>query len=85
MSRYGTMSTMVDGEWRPVPSLPDFEGVRHDGSQFIIEAKVCTQPAFRMNVDKIKHKQVKHMLDRSDFNVPCYVAIHFNERMGAAA
>jgi len=83
MSRYGTMSTMVEGEWRPVPSLPDFEGVVHGGSQFIIEAKVCSQNKLRFQKQFIKHKQVQHMLDRSDFEVPCFVLIHFNERLGA--
>lgn len=83
MTRYGTQVSMVNGEWLPVPSYPDFEGVLHDGRQFIIEAKVCSQPSFRMAKEKIKHKQVQHMLKRSKFDVRCFVVIHFNERLGA--
>jgi len=82
MGRYGTMVSMVDDAWLPVPSLPDFDGVRGSGRQFIIEAKVCSQPSFRIQSDKIKHKQVKHMLKRSQFGVDCHVLIHFNARTG---
>jgi hypothetical protein len=82
MGRYGTMVSMVDDAWLPVPSLPDFDGVRGSGRQFIIEAKVCSQPSFRIQSDKIKHKQVKHMLKRSRFGVDCHVLIHFNARTG---
>jgi hypothetical protein len=83
MGRYGTMVSMVDDAWLPVPSLPDFEGVRSSGRQFIIEAKVCSQPSFRIQNDKIKQKQLRHMLKRSRFNADCYVLIHFNARLGA--
>ena len=82
MGRYGTMVSMVDDAWLPVPSLPDFEGVRSSGRQFIIEAKVCSQPSFRIQSDKIKQKQLRHMLKRSRFNADCYVLIHFNARLG---
>jgi hypothetical protein len=82
MGRYGTMVSMVDDAWLPVPSLPDFDGARANGRQFIIEAKVCSQPSFRIQNDKIKQKQLRHMLKRSRFNVDCYVLIHFNARLG---
>jgi penicillin-binding protein-related factor A (putative recombinase) len=84
LSRYG-VQTMVgtDGKLLAVPSLPDFEGaVAPDGRQFIIEAKVCAQSAFPLTPDKIKPRQVRHMLERSRFGVACFVAIHFAERIG---
>ena len=83
MGRYGTQVSMVDNLWMPVPSYPDFDGVQAGGRQFIIEAKVCTQPSFRIQKDKLKHKQVRHMLTRGRFGVPCYLLIHFNARLGA--
>lgn len=82
MGRYGTMVTLVEKEWRPVPSYPDFEGVLADGRQFLIEAKVCSSMSLRMQNVFIKHKQVRHMLNRSKFNVPAFVAVHFNARRG---
>jgi penicillin-binding protein-related factor A (putative recombinase) len=83
MNRYGVMVVNIKGEWMPVPSLPDFEGVLSTGQQFITEAKVCTQPSFRIQKDKLKHKQVAHMLNRSRFNVKCFLTVHFNERLGS--
>jgi hypothetical protein len=83
MGRYGTQVSMVDNEWKPVPSYPDFEGVRKNGRQFVIEAKVCTQPSFRVRNDNLKFKQVRHMITRSQFSVSCYIVVHFNARLGA--
>lgn len=83
MCRYGTQVSMVDNEWKPVPSYPDFEGVRKNGRQFIIEAKVCTQPSFRVRNDNLKFKQVRHMMTRSKFGVDCFIVVHFNARLGA--
>jgi hypothetical protein len=80
MSRYGVQVTMIEGEWRPVPSLPDFDGALANGRQFIIEAKVCAGPSFELRKDKLKPRQVAHMLTRSAFGVPCFLLIHFNER-----
>ena len=82
MSRYGTMVTLIKGEWVPVPSLPDFEGVSAGGRQFIIEVKVCSHSAFRMVKHKIKHRQVAHLLKRASFGARAMLAIHFNERLG---
>lgn len=80
MGRYGVQVSIIKGEWRPVPSLPDFDGVLADGRQFIIEAKVCAGASFELRKDKLKPRQVAHMLTRSAFGVPCFVLIHFNER-----
>lgn len=84
MSRYG-VQTMVGegGKLLAVPSLPDLEGaMAPDGRQFIIEAKVCAQSSFPLQPDKIKPRQVRHMLERSRFGVACFLAIHFSERRG---
>lgn len=82
MSRYG-VQTMVgkDGKLLAVPSLPDFEGaIAPTGSQFIIEAKVCKFSAFPLRPQEIKPRQVRHMLERSRFGVPCFVLLHWCER-----
>lgn len=85
MGRYPVASVMIAGSSRPmqVPSLPDFEGVFPDGSQFIFEAKVCSDGAFRIVKDKIKPKQVDHLVKRSRFNVLTFIMFHFNERLTA--
>jgi hypothetical protein len=81
MSRYGVTLSYQNGQTLGVPSKPDFEGVLATGRQFIIEAKVCGDPAFPMVAKQIKPKQVQHMLDRSRFNVPCFLVIHFTARV----
>lgn len=85
MARYPVASVMLPGSKFPIqkPSLPDFEGVMPDARQFIIEAKVCTQSAFPITKDKLKPKQVAHLLRRHRFGVPGILLIHFNERLGA--
>lgn len=84
MSRYG-VQTMVGegGKLLAVPSLPDLEGaMRPDGRQFIIEAKVCAASSFPLTPDKIKPRQVRHLLERSRFGVMSFVLIHWTERRG---
>ena len=85
MGRYGVDGVTVQGKTMLVPSKPDFEGVFSSGRQFIIEAKCCDGPSFPMNKDKIKPRQVSHMLTRSRFNVPCFLVIHFAARRLANA
>lgn len=80
MSRYGVHASLIDGKWRPIESLPDFEGVFRDGHQFIFDCKVCSQASFPLDDDKFKRRQLRHMLRRSDFGVTCFLLIHFNER-----
>lgn len=91
MGRYGTTGVTVKDKSDPtgqrtktllVPSLPDFEGVLYSGRQFVLEAKCCDQTSFPMTKDRIKPKQVEHMLERSDFGVPCFLVIHFSQRTG---
>jgi penicillin-binding protein-related factor A (putative recombinase) len=92
MSRYGVQGTFVmrddhasgpgskRAEWRPVQSLPDFEGVLNDGRQFIVEAKVCSQASFPLSDDKFKARQLRHLLKRGDFGVFAILLIHYNRR-----
>ena len=91
MGRYGTNGVTIKDDSDPsgkrtktvlVPSLPDFEGVLSDSRQFILEVKACADTSFEMRKDKIKPKQVEHMLERSAFGVPCFLVIHFAERRG---
>jgi len=80
MGRYGVQVSLIAGEWRPVPSLPDFEGILRGGRQFLIEAKVCCGASFEVRADKIKPRQVRHLLARSALGALCHVVIHFNAR-----
>jgi hypothetical protein len=84
MGRYPVASVTIKGSAHPiqVPSLPDFEGVFNDGRQFVIEAKVCSESAFKIDKAHLKPRQVKHMLTRHQFGVPGFLLIHFNEREG---
>lgn len=81
MSRYGVMATLQDGKWTPLESLPDFEGVFRGGQQFIIEAKVNSQASFPLEKKSLKPRQVAHMLTRAKFGVPCWLVLHWNERI----
>jgi penicillin-binding protein-related factor A (putative recombinase) len=71
----------ADG-WRPLQSLPDFEGVLSPrGRQFVLDAKVCNQPSFPLDTEsKSKSRQLKHMLTRAKFGAVCFYLIHFPER-----
>ena len=80
MDRYGVTLSVQAGVTLGISSKPDFEGVLASGRQFIFEAKVCSGPSFPMAKDKIKPRQVSHMLTRSRFNVPCFLVIHFTAR-----
>lgn len=86
MNRYGTMATIINGVWTPVPSLPDFEGMitsRFSGPDrhvhFILEAKVCSQSKYQFG-SSLKDKQLRHMLKRARFGSLCALAIHWNQR-----
>lgn len=82
MGRYGVDGVIVEGKTLLVPSKPDFEGVLAlpAGRQFILEAKVCAASKFDIRKDKIKPRQVSHMLLRSQFGVSCWLVIHFTAR-----
>ena len=80
MDHYGVTMSVQNGVTMGIQSKPDFEGVLFNGRQFIFEAKVCSSASFPMTKDKIKPRQVSHLLTRSKFNVPCFVVIHWNAR-----
>lgn len=85
MGRYGVQVAHKGAEMIAMDSLPDFEGVAApSGAQFIIEAKVCAGSSFELRPDKIKPRQVRHMLGRSRFGATCFVLIHFCERISPA-
>lgn len=79
MDRYGVEVSFFGGRPQVIPSKVDFEGTRSDGKQFMIEAKVCSQATFQVCLEKLKPRQVKHMLKRSRFGSKCFLLIHFNE------
>lgn len=82
MGRYGVDGVTFGGKTMLVPSKPDFEGVLIFplGRQFIVEAKVAAGSAFEMRKEKIKPRQVAHMLTRSRFGALCFLVIHFTAR-----
>jgi penicillin-binding protein-related factor A (putative recombinase) len=83
LGRYGVMSNFIKGQWMPVPSLPDFEGVMAGGRQFIFDTKVCSQSAYDLSggTSKSFKHQYKHMQRRAKFGAVCFVLIHYNERV----
>ena len=82
MGRYGVSVSLINGEWRPVPSKPDFDGTFMGGGQFNVEAKVCTGASFPLSEDKFKESQYDWMRNKALYGVPCYLVIHFNAREG---
>lgn len=71
----------ADG-WRPLQSLPDFEGlIPPRGTQFITDAKVCGKPSFDLREQSTSaSRQLRHMLERDKFGAICFYAIHFTPR-----
>jgi len=85
MGRYGVQVAHQGNKMIALDSLPDFEGaVAPLGNQFIIEAKVSKESAFKLRPDKVKPRQIRHMIERSRFGVPCWVIIHWCERISPA-
>jgi penicillin-binding protein-related factor A (putative recombinase) len=85
IGKYGVQSRLVGGEWMPVQSLPDFEGVTMGGRQLIFDCKVCSQASFplekyRKLTGGSRAKQLTHMIERSHFGVRCFFLIHWNPR-----
>jgi hypothetical protein len=81
MDRYGVEVSNFGGKLIAVPSKPDFEGAIAGGGQFIIEAKANSQPSFQIYPTVIKPRQIRHMVSRSRMGVPCFLIIHWNERI----
>lgn len=80
MSRYGVQASFVNKEWRPINSLPDFEGIQRGGRQFVFECKVCSTASFALDEDKFKRRQLRHMLKRAKFGAITFLLIHFPTR-----
>jgi penicillin-binding protein-related factor A (putative recombinase) len=82
LGRYGVMAVLIKGEWHPIVSLPDFEGVTADGHQFIFDAKVCSAASYPLSggTSKSLKNQYRHMRRRAVFNVTCFLLMHFNAR-----
>ena len=84
LGRYGTITVRVAGRWSPVPSLPDFEGIQAErGSQFIFDAKVCSQAAFPLSGGTSRSffsRQYSHLIRRSRFGALTFILLHFNAR-----
>lgn len=86
-SRYGVQGSFVDGEWRPISSLPDFEGVLLGGRQFIVDCKVISGASFDLRNYRHHRKsrssqrrQLEHMLRRDSFGAICGFVVHCNSR-----
>lgn len=85
IGRYGVQAVRTMDAWQVMQSLPDFEGVTRDGRQTIFDAKVCSQASFslakyREDTNGSRARQLRHMLDRSQFAVRCFFLIHWNAR-----
>jgi hypothetical protein len=84
LGRYGVKANLIEGQWVPMQSLPDFEGiVPPEGWQFIFDAKACSQASYDLSGSthkSFKH-QLKHMRRRAKFGAVCFVLIHFNRRV----
>jgi penicillin-binding protein-related factor A (putative recombinase) len=81
VSRYGVQGSFINGEWQPIQSLPDFEGVLPpNGQQFVFDCKVSGQPSFPLDDDKFKRRQFRHMVTRARFGAVCFLLIHFTAR-----
>lgn len=82
MARYGVHAVFIDEKWTPIHSLPDFEGILPGGRQFVFDAKVCSSRAsLDLNDDKLKKRQLKHLLTRAKFGAISFILIHFPERV----
>lgn len=71
LGRYGVSGAMIGGQWTPIPSYPDFEGVAANGRQIILEAKTTSQKSLPLNEKSIKPRQVMHMEKRRRFGALC--------------
>lgn len=82
MNPYGVSGAFMNGNWRPIQSLPDREGVLAfpPGRQFIIEAKCISKVSIQMTKQEVKPRQIAHLLHRSKFGVLSFLIIHWNVR-----
>jgi penicillin-binding protein-related factor A (putative recombinase) len=67
--------------WRPLQSLPDFEGVlAPSGRQFIFDAKLCSAASLDLHISHVAERQLRHLRKRDRFGAICFFLIHFPER-----
>lgn len=80
--RYGVQATFHDGVWRPIQSLPDFEGIiAPSGRQFVFDAKVCSGPSFQLQDSTFEKRQKRHLYSRARAGAISFLLLHFNERV----
>lgn len=79
--KYGVQASFQNGQWQPIGSLPDFEGAIPGGRQFVFDAKVCSSSSLDLHSSKVTARQLSHMLKRSQMGVPCFLLVHFSERV----
>lgn len=79
MWKCGVQSSFMKGEWKPIKSLPDFEGLAFSRF-FVLECKACSQASFSLDDDKFKRRQLRHMLGVDEYGGLSLLALHFNGR-----
>ena len=88
ISRYGVQAIhRGKDDIVTMASLPDFEGLASGiATQVIFDAKVCSQASFNLSPyrkevkSSNKERQLRHMLERSQFGAVCGFLIHWNAR-----
>lgn len=89
ISKYGVKVRFdpATNAYRPIKSLPDYEGPWNNrGQQAIFDAKVCSAASFALNKYRIeehgpKSQQLKKLHDRAEFGCTCFFLIHWNQRV----
>ncbi|MBL8815230.1 MAG: Holliday junction resolvase RecU [Planctomyces sp.] len=87
ITRCGVQAVRMKEDWQVIQSLPDFEGLLRDGRQLIFDCKVCSQASFdltkyRSETKGARARQLRHLLDRSEFGAICFFLLHWNQRTG---
>ena len=86
LKRNGVKShRLPDGTVITQKSFPDFTGtIAPHGRRMEIEAKACSQASFPLtSKGKSLHShQVDYLLEKAEFGAVCYLAVHFNLKLG---
>lgn len=87
ITRCGVQAVRMKDDWQVIQSLPDFEGLLIDGRQIIFDCKVCSQASFnlakyRTETKGARARQLRHLLERSEFGAVCFFLLHWNQRTG---
>lgn len=87
ITRCGVQAVRMKEDWQVIQSLPDFEGLLRDGRQLIFDCKVCSQASFdltkyRSETKGARARQLRHLLERSEFGAICFFLLHWNARSG---